>query len=85
MEKILFHGDREDISFYILDSTRLAGRSFLLVTDAEEGDGDCYILEELTGADDKELVYEMVEDDVLLDHLASIFGEQTDGIDIEYE
>lgn len=85
MEKILFHGDREDISFYVLDSTRLTGRSFLLVTDAEEGDGDCYILEELTGADDKELVYEMVEDDVLLDHLASIFGEQTDGIDIEYE
>ena len=83
MDKILFHGDQEDISFYVLDSTRLAGRSFLLVTDAEEGDGACYILEERAGGD-KELIYEIVEDDELLDHLASIFGEQTDGVDIEY-
>ena len=84
MDKIVFHGDQEDISFYVLDSTKLAGRSFLLVTDAEEGDGTCYILEELSDADEKELVYEMVEDDELLDHLASIFGEQTEDVDIEF-
>ena len=68
----------------MLDSTKLAGRSFLLVTDAEVGDGTCYILEELSDADEKELVYEMVEDDELLDHLASIFGEQTEDVDIEF-
>ena len=65
MDKIVFHGDQEDISFYVLDSTKLAGRS-------------------LSGADEKELVYEMVEDDELLDHLASIFGEQTEDVDIEF-
>nr|MBQ6242676.1 DUF1292 domain-containing protein [Lachnospiraceae bacterium] len=84
MDKIVFHGDQEDISLYVLDSTKLAGRSFLLVTDTEEGDGTCYILEEHAGTDDKELVYEMVEDDTLLDHLASIFGEQTEDVDIEF-
>lgn len=84
MEKILFQGNEEEIAFYVLDSTRLAGRSFLLVTDVENGDGDCYILEDLSRDGSPEALYEIVEEEELLDHLANIFGEQSEDFDIEY-
>ena len=82
MEKILFRSETEELPLYVLDSTKLAGREFLLVTDVEEGDGDCFILEEISDPASSEAVYQMVEDDTLLDHLANIFAEQTDNIDI---
>ena len=84
MEKILFKGDQEDLALYVLDSTKLAGRTFLLVTDVEEGDGDCYILEETSEEGAVEAVYRIVEDDTLLDYLAGIFGEQLEDADIEF-
>lgn len=84
MNKISFIGDGETVEFYILDKTTLAGRSFLLVSTVESGDGDCYIMEDHSTPEDPESRYEMVEDEELLDHLASIFGEQIDEFDIEY-
>ena len=82
--KITFLCDGEEEEYYVLDSTRLAGRSFLLVTNAEGGDGECYIMEDMSAPTDPESSYEMVEDEELLDHLASIFGEQSDDFDIEF-
>ena len=84
MEKIILHGETEDLELFVLDSTRLAGREYLLVTDVEEGDGDCYILEEISEEGASEAVYRMVDDEDLLDNLAGIFGEQMEDIDIEY-
>lgn len=35
----------ESVDFYVLEETRINARSYLLVTDAPEGeDGECYIL-----------------------------------------
>ena len=84
MEKIILHGDSEDLELFVLDSTRLAGKEYLLVTDVEDGDGDCYILEELTAEGAAEAVYRIVDDEALLDNLAGIFGEQMEDVDIEY-
>ena len=84
MEKILLEGDKDSIECYILDSTRLAGRDFILVSEVESGDGDCFILE-LIRAEGEENAYAPVEDEPLLDQLANIFGEQLENVDIEYE
>ena len=84
MEKIRLKGETEDLELFVLDSTRLAGREYLLVTDVEEGDGDCYILEEISEEGSAEAVYRMVDDEALLDNLAGIFGEQMEDVDIEY-
>lgn len=83
MEKILLEGDKDSIECYILDSTRLAGRDYILVSDVEGGDGDCYILEMIRTEKGIE-TYEPVEDEILLDQLANIFGEQLEDLDIEY-
>lgn len=83
MEKILLEGDKDSIECYVLDSTRLAGRDFILVSEVEQGDGDCYILE-LIRTEGAEDTYEPLEDEVLLDQLANIFGEQMENMDIEY-
>lgn len=41
MEKIKFTLDtQESVEFYVLEQTRLSGNQYILVTDAEEGDGD---------------------------------------------
>ena len=84
LEKIRFSGDGEDLELFVLDSTRLAGKEYLLVTDVEEGDGNCYILEDISAGSEAEACYRMVEDDRLLDYLAGIFGEQLEELDIEY-
>ncbi len=84
MEKIRFNGDAEDVELFVLDSTRLAGKEYLLVSDVEVGDGDCFILEEVPAGEGQETAYIPVEDDELLDYLASIFGEQLEDVDIAF-
>ena len=56
------------------------------MTDAKEDeDGECYILRDMSGADDPEAVYEFVEDDGELDGLYRIFSELLDDTDVELE
>lgn len=84
MDKFVFQGENGPEEYVILDQTKLLGRVFLLVTPVEEGEGDCFIFEEIPGACDRDFRFEIVEDEELLDHLANIFGEQIDDFDIEY-
>ena len=69
-----------EVDFYVLEQTRIAGRDYLLVTDAEDGDGDAYILEDLSKDGDPEAVYEFVEDDAQLDALSKVFSQMLDDI-----
>ena len=49
LEKITFNADGEDaVDFYVLEQTRIAGISYILVTDVEEGDGEALILKDLS-------------------------------------
>ncbi|MBP7319718.1 MAG: DUF1292 domain-containing protein [Lachnospiraceae bacterium] len=82
METVKFHDEElnEDLEFYVLEQTQINGNTFLLVTEEEEGDSDAFILKQVNGQDD-ELVYEMVEDDNVLDGLAKIFAELLEDVD----
>ena len=85
MEKIVFDGeDGEKLELFVIDSTKLAGKDYILAADAEVGDGSCYILRDVSDSESSDAVYEMVEDDNELDYLLSVFAEQMDDIDLEY-
>ena len=41
------------VDFYVLEETRINGMSYLLVTDAaDDEEGECYILKDLSESDD---------------------------------
>ena len=84
MDKIRLNGENgEAIEFFLLESTRLAGRDYLLVTDAESGDGSCYILRDDSAPEEEEAAYTIVEDDHELEYLGSVFAELLEDADIE--
>lgn len=84
MEKITFtpEGD-ETIDFYVLETTKLGGVDYILVTEEEDGDGDCYILKDLSDISDEEAVYEFVEDDEELKAVGQVFASILEDIDLK--
>lgn len=85
MEKIKMTSDEtgEELELYVLEQTRINGTSYILVTDAETGDAECMILKDKAGAENKDSIYEFVEDDVELDAVFKIFEELLEDVDIE--
>ncbi len=76
----------ESVDFYVLEETRIGGTDYLLVTDEmDDEDGECYILKDLSGAEDDQAVYEFVENDEELDYLYRIFSELLNDADVEIE
>ena len=85
MEKIRFNGDLgEEIELYVIDTTKLAGEDYLLASDVEAGDGECYIFKDISPEGSAEAVYEPVTDEAALDYLLSVFAEQLDDIDLQF-
>ena len=80
---ILTTEDGEELPCYVLEETRVAGCNYVLVTDSEEGDGECYILKDISEAEDAEAVYEIVEDEKEQQYLARIFNELLEDVDIQ--
>ncbi len=70
----------QEVDFYVLEQTRIAGRDYLLVTDAEDGDGDAYILEDISKDGESDALYEFVEDDEQLEALSKVFTQMLDDI-----
>ena len=87
MEKIkfVFEETKEEVEFFVLEQTRINGNSYILVTDSEEDAAECLILKDTSAAEDKESVYEIVEDDVELTAVLKVFEELLEDIDIEME
>ena len=76
----------ESVDFYVLEETRINARSYLLVTDAPEGeDGEGYIRKDMSGQQDAGAVYEFVEDDSELDALMKVFEELLSDADVDLE
>lgn len=75
----------ELVAFYVLEETRINGMNYLMVTDSEEDDdeGECYILKDVSSAEDSEAVYEFVENDDELDYLYRIFSELLEDLEVE--
>ena len=84
MEKIKFCFDEsgDSVEFFVLEQTRIAGVDYILVTDSEEDEADCWILKDLSGDGEEEAVYEMVEDDSELMAVSKVFQEMLDNVDI---
>ncbi len=83
MEKITFAPDGEEtIDFYILETTRLGGVDYILVTDAPEGDGEAMIMKDLSDPDDAEALYAFVEDDDELKAVGKVFENILEDVDI---
>lgn len=85
-EKITLQTDTgETVDFYVLEETRINGMNYLMVTDSEEDDeeGECYVLKDVSKAEDSEAVYEFVENDSELDYLFRIFTELLADADVE--
>lgn len=74
------------VDFYVLEETRINGMSYLLVTDAaDDEEGECYILKDLSEGDDADALYEFVEDDNEIDYLFKIFSELLEDADVDIE
>jgi Protein of unknown function (DUF1292). len=85
MDKIIFTDeDGNKLELYALETTRLGGVDYLLASDVETGDGECYILKDLSEANSPEAVYQMVEDEHELDYLLNIFSELVEDVDFEF-
>ena len=85
MEKITFIPDTQEeaAEFYVLEETRIAGVDYILVTDSEEGDAECLILKDLSGAEDAEAVYAIVDEEEELDSVFGVFEQMLEDVDIE--
>ena len=86
MEKIVFQlpDSQKTVDFFVLEQTRINGADYILVTDAEDGDGEALILKDLSEDGELEAVYEIVEDDDELEALSVIFGEMLEDVDLTF-
>jgi len=83
LEKITFAPEGEEtIDFYILETTRLGGVDYILVTDAPEGDGEAMIMKDLSDPDDAEALYEFVEDEDELKAVGKVFENILEDVDL---
>ena len=85
MEKIMFmpEGSDKPASFYVLEQTKIRGFSYILVTDREEGDAECLILQEKSKSEGEDALYEIVEDEVELQAVSKVFEELLEDVGIE--
>ena len=83
-EQIVFQTDEGEVLFYVLEEARISGVNYILVTDSEEDEAECYILKDVSSDQDPEAVYEMVEDDETLNALQKVFAELLEDTEIEF-
>ena len=82
MDKIIFNlDDGQEVEFFVVEQTKIGGINYLLATDVEEGDGEAYILKDLSSDEDEESVYEIVSDEMELDAVADMFESLVEDIE----
>ena len=82
MEKIVFEPEEgSPVEFYVLEETKLGGITYILVKEEEQGDGDAWILKDISSPEEEEAVYEMVEDDVELDAVGAVFESMMEDVE----
>ena len=73
-DQIVLEGENgEQLVFYVLEQTRIAGRSYLLVTDSKDEEATAIILRDDSKDTDLESVYVFVEDDAEFEAIAGVF------------
>ena len=75
---------RETVGFFVVEETRIAGVSYLLVTESEDDEeAEAYILKDLSEDGETEARYVFVEDDQELEAVSKIFAELLEDVDLE--
>ena len=83
MEKITFRPEGEEpVDFFVLEQTVIGAKSYILVTDVEDGDGEALILRDDSSDKDEEASYTIVEDDRELEAVAVVFRKLLEEDDI---
>ena len=75
--------DGTEIVLYVLEETRINGMDYLLAADAAEGDGDVYILKDVSKSEEAEAVYRFVDNDDEAEYVFRIFQELMKDEDID--
>jgi len=87
MEKLTFTVPQtgEEVTFYIVEETKINGYNYLLVTEEDdaEGEAEAYILKDTSKAEDADAIYEFVEDDEELEIVSDVFAKMLDDITLE--
>lgn len=77
-------GENETVGFFVVEETRIAGVSYLLVTESEDDEeAEAYILKDLSEDGEAEARYVFVEDDGELGAVSKIFAELLEDVDLE--
>ncbi|MCR5656320.1 MAG: DUF1292 domain-containing protein [Butyrivibrio sp.] len=83
MEKITFQPEGEEaVEFFVLEQTVIGAKSYILVTDVEDGDGEALILRDDSDGADEEANYSIVDDDDELEAVAPLFRKLLEDEDI---
>ena len=84
MEKVTFCPEGEEpVDFFVLEQTVIGAKSYILVTDAPDGDGEALILRDDSSDEDEDARYSIVEDDTELDAVAVVFRKLLEEDDID--
>ncbi len=83
MEKITFRPEGEEpVDFFVLEQTVIGAKSYILVTDTEDGDGEALILRDDSDEGEAEANYTIVDDDKELEAVAALFRKLLEEDDI---
>ena len=74
---------QENEEFFVLEQTKLNGVSYILVTDSEEDDAECWILKDTSPEESSEAIDEFVEDEKELNGIMGVFEELLEDVEIE--
>lgn len=78
-EKISFvTEDNETVELYVVEETKVNGINYLLVTESQDEESECYIFKDTSAAGEAESCYVEVENESELDAVAKIFMELLD-------
>lgn len=83
MEKITLEDEKGALSFYVLEQTVLNGKTYILVTEDEEGDADAFVLRDDSGAEDDEALYSFVTEEAELNAVGAVFQKLMEDEDSE--
>lgn len=79
LDKISFVTEEDEkVELFVLEETKVNGTNYLLVTESEEEEAECYIFKDTSSAEDAESCYVEVEDGDEFDAVAKIFEELLD-------
>ena len=84
-EIIFISEDGEEVTFRVLEETRLGGINYLLVATIDESEAEeaeALILKDISAETDEDAVYDIVEDEKEIELVAGIFKELLDDIEL---